>query len=64
MANFNNKINKESIEQKLKFSIKEYNEFDKLNRTISYENDNIPNPFDVLSLEELVYLREHNYFLD
>ena len=27
------------------------------------EIDNIPNPFDKLSLEELLFIREHKYFI-
>ena len=49
-------ISQESIEQKLGFTIKEYlgNEKTKGN-VISHEKDNVPNPFDVLSLEELLF---------
>lgn len=57
-------ISQESIEQKLGFTIKEYFENEKTKENvISHEKDNVPNPFDVLSLEELLYLREHGYFL-
>lgn len=60
----NNAISQESIEQKLGFTIKEYFENEKTKENvISHEKDNVPNPFDVLSLEELLYLREHGYFL-
>lgn len=60
----NNAISQESIEQKLGFTIKEYFENEKTKgNVISHEKDNVPNPFDVLSLEELLFLREHGYFL-
>lgn len=56
-----NKITVEQITNKLGFDIKEYNKF---SIDSAHENDNIPNPFDVLSLDELLFLRENNYLLD
>ena len=50
------------IEGKLGFDLKAFNQVDFAEE--AHERDNLPNPFDVLSLEELVYLREHHYFLD
>lgn len=60
------------IEDKLGFNIKEYNrqeqealkKMKEAGQCDSHECDNIPSPFEKLSLEELEYLREHNYFLD
>lgn len=50
----------QQITNKLGFDIREYNTND---FGEAHERDNIPNPFDKLSLEELVFLRENNYFL-
>ena len=50
----------QQITNKLGFNIRSYNLLDK---NEAHERDNIPNPFDKLSLEELLFLREHNYFL-
>jgi hypothetical protein len=50
------------ITNKLGFDIREYNDDDD-DFSDAYEKDNIPNPFDKLSLEELLFLRENNYFL-
>lgn len=55
--------NKEMLQQitnKLGFDIQEYNSD---NSNEAHERDNLPNPFDKLSLEELLFLRENNYFL-
>lgn len=60
MENHKNKEMLQQIINKLGFDIKEYN-FN--NSEEAHERDNIPNPFDKLSLEELLFLREHNYFL-
>lgn len=49
------------ITEKLGFDVKEYNADD---MTEVHEQDNVPNPFEKLSLEELIFFREHNYFLD
>lgn len=51
------------ITDKLGFTLKEYNEEDLNDHTIPHERDNIPNPFEKLSMEELLFLRENNYFL-
>jgi hypothetical protein len=51
----------QQITNKLGFDIREYNDNDDFSDV--YERDNIPNPFDKLSLEELLFLRENNYFL-
>lgn len=48
------------IQEKLGFSVQDY---EKLSPDEVHERDNIPNPFDRLSLEELLFLRENNYFL-
>ena len=48
------------IMNKLGFDIDEYNSDDIKE---AYEKDNIPNPFDKLTLEELLYLRENDYLL-
>jgi hypothetical protein len=50
------------ITNKLGFDIREYNDDDD-DFSDAYEKDNIPNPFDKLSLEELLFLKENNYFL-
>lgn len=55
-------ISLHSIEEKLGFTLKEYNAKDGVG-TESYEQDNLPNPFDKLSMVELLFLREHHYFL-
>jgi hypothetical protein len=52
----------QQITDKLGFDIREYNDDDD-DFGDAYEKDNIPNPFDKLSLEELLFLRENNYFL-
>lgn len=44
------------ITDKLGFDPREYNDADSPD---THEQDNIPNPFDKLSLEELLFLREH-----
>ena len=49
----------QQITNKLGFDIQEYNS-DSLEE--AHERDDLPNPFDKLSLEELLFLREHNYF--
>jgi hypothetical protein len=45
---------------KLGFDIREYNSNDSKE---AHERDNIPNPFDKLTLDELLFLRENHYFL-
>lgn len=45
------------IEGKLGFELKTFNDIDFTEE--AHERDNLPNPFDALSMEELVYLREH-----
>ncbi len=60
MENHKNKEMLQQIINKLGFDIKEYNSN---NSEEAHEKDNIPNPFDKLSIEELLFLREHNYFL-
>ena len=47
------------IENKLGFSLDSYKD---TNMTEAHEKDNTPNPFDKLTLEELLYLRENGYF--
>ena len=72
MENYRDNEMRKIIEDKLGFNIKEYNrrEQEALKKMMeagqcdSHECDNIPSPFEKLSLEELEYLREHNYFLD
>lgn len=51
----------QQIQNKLDFNLKDYNKND--SKSIAHEQDNIPNPFDKLSLEELLYIRKHHYFL-
>ena len=60
MENHKNKEMLQQIINKLGFDIREYNSnsFEE-----AHERDDIPNPFDKLSLEELLFLRENNYFL-
>ncbi len=60
MENPKNKEMLQQITSKLGFDIKEYNSFDSAE---AHERDNIPNPFNVLSLDELLFLRENKYFL-
>ena len=52
----------QQINNKLGFDIREYNSYDNLEEE-AHERDDIPNPFDKLSLEELYFIRENNYFL-
>lgn len=54
---------KQKIIDKLGFEPKDYNEQSK-SWTDVHEQDNIPNPFAVLTMEELLFMREHNYLLD
>lgn len=56
MVNHTNREILQQIENKLGFTIKEYNS-DPICEDV-YEKDNIPNPFDKLSLEELLFLRK------
>lgn len=51
------------IEEKLGFSIKEYNDRHRVKKE-AHEQDNIPNLFEKLTMEELLFLREHKYFLE
>ena len=56
--------NKEMLQQitdKLGFDIQSYNDEDK--KTEAHERDDLPNPFDRLSLDELLFLRHNNYLL-
>ena len=72
MENHKDNEMRKIIEDKLGFNIKEYNrreqealkKLKEAGQCDSHECDNIPSPFEKLSLEELEYLREHNYFLD
>ena len=50
------------IEGKLGVDLKTFNEIDFTEE--AYERDRLPNPSDALSLEELLYIREHHHFLD
>ncbi|MBR3834195.1 MAG: hypothetical protein IKJ73_07745 [Lachnospiraceae bacterium] len=52
----------QQINNKLGFDIREYNSNDNLLEE-AHERDDIPNPFDKLTLEELLFIRENNYFL-
>lgn len=56
------KISLQSIEEKLGFSLKEYNAKGGVGAE-THEQDNIANPFNKLSMDELLFLREHNYFV-
>lgn len=60
MENHKNNEMLQQIKNKLGFDIKDYN-FKDIDGV--YERDNIPNPFNKLSLEELMFLRENKYFL-
>ena len=60
MENHKNKKMLQQIMNKLGFDIREYNSN---NFKEAHERDDIPNPFEKLSLEELLFLRENNYFL-
>ena len=51
------------IQEKLGFSVQDYEKLSHDAPEEVHERDNIPNPFDRLSLEELLFLRENNYFL-
>ena len=51
----------QQITNKLGFDIREYNNSDVMDD--AHERDNVPNPFDKLSLEELQFIKEHNYYL-
>ena len=53
---------KKYIEGNLGFDLKSFNDIDFTEE--AHERDNLPNPFDNLSIEELLYIREHHYFLD
>ncbi len=59
-----NIITQKTITEKLGFDIKEYNKKCMNNISDAHEADNIPNPFEKLSKEELLYIRNNNYFLD
>lgn len=52
----------QEITTKLGFDIRQYNSL-ALETEDAFERDNIPNPFDKLSLEELLFLRENKYLL-
>lgn len=60
MENHKNQEMLQKITNKLGFDIQEYN-ID--NSKEAHERDDIPNPFDKLSLDELLFLRANNYFL-
>ena len=62
MENHKSKEMLQQIKNKLGFDIQDYNENQDSPEEV-HERDNIPNPFDRLSLEELLFLRENNYFL-
>ncbi len=49
----------QQISNKLGFDIREYNSDDSDDLEEPHEQDNIPNPFDKLSLEELLFIREN-----
>lgn len=61
MGNRNYEEMLKTINEKLGFDIRNY---DKMGTTEGcHECDNKPNPFDKLTLEELDFIRENNYFL-
>ena len=60
MENHKNSEILTQINYKLGFDVSSYN---KLTSSDAHEQDNLPNPFDKLSLDELLYLREHGYLL-
>ncbi len=53
----------QQITNKLGFDIKEYNNEKLCDAGSAHERDDLPNPFDRLSLEELLFLRNNNYLL-
>ena len=60
MENRKKKEMSQQIMNKLGFNLEEYNSDDIKE---AHEKDNVPNPFDKLSLEELLFMRENNYLL-
>ena len=60
MTNHDSKEMFQQIINKLGFDIKDYNPKD---HKKAHEQNNIPNPFDKLSLKELLFLQENVYFL-
>lgn len=60
MENRKNKEMLQQIKNKLGFDIQEYN---KDNSTDAHERDDLPNPFDKLTLEELLFLRNNKHLL-
>ena len=52
---------KNEILQKIGVDLREFN---KPRSEPAHECDNLPNPFDNLTLDELYYLQDHNFFLD
>lgn len=51
----------QQINNKLGFDLQTYGLDDKSKE--AHEQDNIPNPFDKLSLEELLFIRKHRYLV-
>lgn len=47
----------QQINNKLGFDLQAYDSDNKTNE--AHKQDNIPNPFDKLSLEELLFIRKH-----
>lgn len=59
----NNEILKQ-INNKLGFDVREYNKMDEAeNPEDIHEKDNIPNPFDKLTMEELLFIRANRELL-
>ncbi len=60
MENYKNIEMFQQIVNKLGFTPEEYNDDVSVD---THERDDLPNPFEKLTLEELLFLRENNYFL-
>lgn len=60
MENYKSNEMSQQINNKLGFDIRDYNSLDTGD---AHERDDIPNPFDKLSLEELLFIRENKYLL-
>ena len=64
MEDRKNNVMLQQITNKLGFDIRDYNDMHKpTNYEDVHERDNIPNPFDKLSLEELLFIRENRHLL-
>jgi hypothetical protein len=48
-----------AIEKKLGFTLKEYNEESMKNLEDAHERDNEPNPFDILTMDEVLFIMDN-----